>query len=157
MCVTGAAFTVSSMTTSTTDLTTVRERNEAVWREQAALLFAKRVDEAFAHWHEDARYEAVYPVDGLPAVVEGRDALAQMFAALVSAGERIQSLDYAFHQTADPAVAFVEERFVMDLAGGGRFDNRVSMRITFRDGLIAEMVEYADRRAVEELLRRLAP
>jgi ketosteroid isomerase-like protein len=29
------------------------------------------------------------------------------------------------------------------------------MRVTFRDGRIAEMLEYADRRAVEELLRRL--
>jgi hypothetical protein len=30
------------------------------------------------------------------------------------------------------------------------------MRVTFRDGLIAEMLEYADRRAMEELIRRLA-
>ncbi len=43
----------------------------------------------------------------------------------------------------------------MDLAGGGRFENRVVMRVTFRDGLIAEMLEYGDRRAMEDLLRRL--
>lgn len=53
------------------------------------------------------------------------------------------------------AVVFIEERFVIGLIGGGQFENRVNMRVSFRDGLIAEMLEYADRRAIEELLRRL--
>jgi ketosteroid isomerase-like protein len=148
---------ISATTATTADLAAARERNEATWRRQTELLFAKHVAEAFAHWHADARYEAAYPVDGLPAIVEGRDAIAQMFAALVSLGERIESLDFRFHQTDDPAVVFIEERFLMHLTGGGRFENRVNMRVTFRDGRIAEMLEYADRRAVEDLLRRLAP
>jgi ketosteroid isomerase-like protein len=79
-----------------------------------------------------------------------------MFAGLIGAGERIESHDFRFHQTDDPDVVFIEERIVMDLTGGGRFENRLIMRVTFRDGLIAEMREYADRRALEGLLRGLA-
>jgi ketosteroid isomerase-like protein len=148
-------MTTTTRTASSADLLAARERNEAVWERQTALLFEGRVEEAFTHWHSDARYEAVYPVAGLPAIVEGRAALTQMFAGLIAAGERIESQDFRFHQTDDPDVVFIEERFIMDLIGGGRFENRVIMRVTFRDGLIAEMLEYADRRALEDLLRRL--
>jgi ketosteroid isomerase-like protein len=144
-----------SVITPPAELAAARERNHAVWRQQTELLFAKRIEDAFSYWHSDARYEAAYPIEGLPAVVEGRDALIQMFAALLAAGERIESQGFRFHQTDDPDTVFVEERFVMDLIGGGDFENRVVMRVTFRDGLIAEMLEYADRRAMEDLLHRL--
>jgi hypothetical protein len=61
------------MITAPTELAAARERNHAVWTRETELLFAKRVDEAFTHWHSDARYEAAYPGDGLPPVVEGHD------------------------------------------------------------------------------------
>ena len=47
-----------------------------------------------------------------------------------------------FHQTDDPDVALVEERMVADLVGGGRYENFLAIRVTFRDGLIADMYEY---------------
>jgi ketosteroid isomerase-like protein len=43
----------------------------------------------------------------------------------------------------------------MDLVDGGRYDNRVIMRVTFRDGLIAEMLEYYGAHQFENLLYRL--
>jgi ketosteroid isomerase-like protein len=141
------------MTTVTT--TTARERNLAVWRRMSSLYYAKRVEESLAEWHEDARWEAVYPVAGLPSVVEGRAALTQMFAGMAAAAERIEVHDVRFHQTEDLDVAFVEERMVIDLAGGGRYENRIVMRVRFRDGLIAEMLEYSGPRETEELIRRL--
>ena len=42
-----------------------------------------------------------------------------------------------------------------ELHGGGTYENRLIMRVTFRDGLIAEIVEYYGERAHEDLLRRL--
>jgi ketosteroid isomerase-like protein len=122
----------------------------------SSLYYEKRVDEAMEHWHEDGRWEAAYPVPGLPAAVEGREALREMFAGLVALAERIEVHGQRFHQTGDPGVAFVEERMTIDLADGYRYDNRIVMRLTFRDGLIAEMVEYADPGETRALLEKLA-
>ena len=46
------------------------------------------------------------------------------------------------HQTDDPDVVFVEERMTADLHGGGRYENDLVIRVTFRDGLIHDMFEY---------------
>jgi ketosteroid isomerase-like protein len=138
-----------------TTTTTTRERNEAVWKQSSALLYDKRLDEFLAYWHEDARYEVAYPVEGFPPVVEGRAALGELFAGFTAAAERIQVDDVRFHQTDDPNVAFVEERMTADLVDGGSYENSLVIRVTFRDGLIAEMHEYYGQRAHEELLVRL--
>lgn len=50
--------------------------------------------------------------------------------------------DVRFHQTDDPAVAIIEERMVTELVPGVRHENRFILRVTFRDGLISEMLEY---------------
>jgi ketosteroid isomerase-like protein len=145
------------MTTTTPrlDPATARERNMAVWEESSALLFAKRVDEFAAFWHEDARYEVAYPIAGMPAALEGRAMLAEVMTGLVAAADRIQVHDIEFHQTDNPDVAFVEERWDVDMVGGGRYENRMVIRVTFRDGLIASVLEYYGERAHEEFLRRL--
>src|SRR5262245_50813783 len=138
-----------------TTATTPRERNEAIWSQSAAMLYEKRLDEFLAYWHEDASYEAAYPIDGMPVVLEGRAALGNLFAEFTAAAERIHVHDVRFHQTDDPDVAFVEERMTAELVGGGSYENDLVIRVTFRDGLIAEMYEYYGERAHEDLLRRL--
>jgi ketosteroid isomerase-like protein len=147
-------MTLTQTTPAGADLAAARERNETTWRRMSTLFFAKRVEEALAHWHRDARYVAAYPVGGLPAVIEGRPALTELFAGLAAVTERIEVLDFHFHQTDDPDVAIIEERFTADLVDGGRYDNPVVMRLTFRDGLIAEMLEYYGEAEYEALLRR---
>jgi ketosteroid isomerase-like protein len=145
-----------TMTTARqTDLASARERNEAIWKQSRTALYAKRLDEVLTYWHEDARYEVAYPIDGFPAVVEGRAALAEIFAGFIAAAERIEVHDVRFHQTDDPDIAIVEERMVADLIDGGRYENRLVIRVTFRDGLLAELLEYYGYREHEELLRRL--
>lgn len=143
------------MTVVDTPPITARERNEAIWRQSSALLYGKRIGEFLAYWHEDARYEVAYPVAGFPAVVEGRAALGELFAGFAAAATRIEVTDVRFHQTDDPDVAFVEERMVAELVGGGTYENRLVIRVTFRDGLLAEMHEYYGQHAHEQLLRRL--
>lgn len=147
--------TAAATPSSSLDLAAARERNEAVWRQSATLLYAGRIEEFLAFWHEDARYEVAYPIDGFPAVVEGRAALGQLFAGFAAAAASIRVEDVRFHQTDDPQVAFVEERMVAELVDGGHYENRLAIRVTFRDGLIAAMHEYYGQRAHEELLRRL--
>ncbi len=132
-----------------------RERNHEVWTRASALMFAGRIDEFAALWTDDARYEVAYPVPGFPPVVEGRVALARLFAGLTAVTTDIRTEEFRFHQTDDPDVAFVEERMRADLVGGGRYDNRLAMRVTFRDGRIARVFEYYGYREHEGMLRDL--
>ncbi|MCW3013784.1 MAG: hypothetical protein JWO02_876 [Solirubrobacterales bacterium] len=44
---------------------------------------------------------------------------------------------------------------VAELAGDGRYENRLVMRVTFREGRIAEMLEYYGERAHEALIARV--
>ena len=143
------------MPTQTTDPAAARKRNQAVWKQSSQALYAQRIDEFVAFWQEDGSYEVAYPIEGMPPRVEGREALAQVFQGFAAAAERIEVHDVSFHQTDDPDVAIVEERMVIDLADGGRYENRLVIRVTFRDGLIADMFEYYGDRAHEALLRRL--
>jgi ketosteroid isomerase-like protein len=132
---TGAAGT-------TADLATARARNEATWRAAAVALYAGDIEEFLAHWTAEPRYSVAYPVDGIPPTVEGRDQFRSLFGGFGAATTRIEVHDVRFHQTDDPDVAFVEERMVADLVGGGTYENLLAIRVTFRDGLIADMYEY---------------
>lgn len=125
-----------------TDLVAARSTNEATWRRAALALYAGDVEEFVRHWTHDARYEVAYPVDGLPSVVEGHDAFREVFGGLTAATEQIAVHGVRFHQTDDPRLAFVEERMVADLVGGGRYENTLVLRVTFRGELIQEIFEY---------------
>ncbi len=142
------------MSTTTADAP-ARERNHARWRTAAELLYAGRLEEFLDQWAEDGRYEVAYPVGEFPAAVQGREALRVLFAGFGAAATSIAVHDVRFHQTDDPDVAFVEERMVAELADGGRYENRLAIRVTFRDERIAEMFEYYGEAAHERLLRRL--
>ena len=52
-------------------------------------------------------------------------------------------------------VAFVEERMTAELHDGSGYENDLCMRVTFREGRIAEIYEYYGERAHEDMLRRL--
>jgi ketosteroid isomerase-like protein len=132
-----------------------RTRNEEAWRRSGELLYARRIDEFVQTWCPDGRYEAALPVPGLPAVISGRADLHAAFTGLVSAVQSIAVHDVRFTQTEDPDVCFVEERMHAVLADGGSYDNRLCIRVRFRDGLIAEMIEFYGQFAHADLLRRL--
>jgi ketosteroid isomerase-like protein len=140
---------------STTALAAARARNEKAWRTSSELLYAGDIDRFMTYWCEDATYEAALPVPGLPPVISGSAALRAAFAGLVGSARSIAVHDVLFHQTDDPDVAVVEERMVAELPDGGRYENRLAIRVTFRDGLIAEMLEYYGQFAHADLLRRL--
>ena len=145
------------MTTSTAtyDLSVARARNEATWRAAAVALYAGDIEEFLAHWTAEPRYSVAYPVVGIPPSVEGRDQFRALFGGFGAAATSIEVHDVRFHQTDDPDVAFVEERMVADLADGGRYENRLVIRATFRDGLIAELFEYYGEGAHAAMLGRL--
>jgi ketosteroid isomerase-like protein len=129
--------------------------NEAVWHGSATALYRGDLEAFLAHWQPDARYEVAYPIAGVPPVVAGRDALADLFGGLGSLAAWIRVDDVRFHATADPDVAFVEERMTAELHDGSRYENDLCLRVGFRDGRIASVFEYYGERAHEDLIARL--
>jgi ketosteroid isomerase-like protein len=138
-----------------TDLAAARARNEDVWRRSSTLLYAREIDAFIDHWCEDASYEAALPVAGLPAVITGHEALHAAFTGLVAAARSITVHDVRFHQTDDPDIAIIEEHMVAELSDGDRYENRLIIRVTFRDGRISHMLEYYGQLAHQDLLRKL--
>lgn len=140
---------------STDDLTVARRQNEQTWRDSSRLLYSGRIEEFLTFWQPDASYEVAYPIAGMPAVIEGHDALRAVFGGFGAAANSIDVQDVTFHQTDNPQVAIVQERMVAELNGGGRYENLLIIVVTFRDGLIARMFEYYGQHAHENLLRQL--
>src|SRR4051812_47570652 len=99
-------------------LDTARERNQALWNEWHARIAAGRLEDAFALWTDDGRYEVVYPIEGMPPVVEGRDALMAVFGGFAQAMTKWAREDVRFHQTLDPDVAIVEYTLRAELVDG---------------------------------------
>ncbi len=147
--------TIPSTIPGVTDLATARARNEATWRAAALALYAGDIEEFLTHWTAHPTYSVAYPVDGLPLAVAGREEFRALFGGFGSATTQIEVHDVRFHQSDDPDVAFVEERMVADLATGGRYENAMAIRVTFRDGLIADMHEYYGQVAHQELVHSL--
>ena len=139
----------------TSSSTAVRSTNETVWHAAGAALYAGDIDTFLTHWQPDGRYEVAYPVAGLPPVVEGHAQLRELFTGFATLAVSIAVDDVRFHATADPEVAFVEEHMTAELHDGGRYENDLCLRVTFRDGRVASIFEYYGERAHEELVRRV--
>lgn len=135
--------------------TIVPTANESIWHAAGAALYAGDIDAFLTHWVPDGRYEVAYPVAGLPPVVAGHAALRELFAGFATLAASIRVDDIRFHATTDPDVAFVEERMTAELHDGGRYENDLCLRVTFRDGRIASIFEYYGERAHEQLVHRV--
>jgi ketosteroid isomerase-like protein len=129
--------------------------NEAVWHASGAALYAGDIDAFVGHWVPDGRYEVAYPVAGLAPVVAGHTALRELFAGFTALAASIRVDDVRFHATADPDLAFVEEHMTAELHDGGRYENDLCLRVTFRDGRIASIFEYYGERAHAQLAHRV--
>ncbi len=135
------------------DLQGAERRNEGVWREHGRLFSAKRFEEWVELWDPEGRFVVMYPVEGTPATIEGRDALLANFGGLAGAVAEIRVSTTEFAQTTDPNVAYVEYAMHMDLPDGGAYDNRMAGRLAFRDGRLPEIREYYNYPNYERFLR----
>jgi ketosteroid isomerase-like protein len=138
-------------TTTADALAAARARNEATWRAAALAMYAGDLEGFLSHWTDTPRYEVAYPIDGLPALIEGRDQVLALYGAFTAAAEKIEVRDVTFHQTDDPDVAFIEETMVADLHGGHRYENRLAMRARFREGRLSGIFEYYGQVAHQQL------
>ncbi len=138
-----------------TDSIAAPPTNEAVWHASAAALYRGDLEAFLEYWQPDGRYEVAYPIAGVPAVVTGRDALAELFGGFGLLATSIGVENVRFHATTDPGVAFIEERMTAELRDGSRYENDLCLRVSFRDGRIAAIYEYYGERAHEGLIARL--
>jgi ketosteroid isomerase-like protein len=136
--------------------TTITPTNQDVWNASGAALYAGDLDAFLTHWQPDGRYEVAYPIAGVPPVVTGHAALRELFGGFGALAESICVDRVRFHATADPDVAFVEERMTAELRDGGRYENVLCLRVTFCEGRIASIFEYYGERAHEQLIMRFA-
>lgn len=137
------------------DLAAARIRNESTWRASALALYAGDVSGFLEHWVAEPRYAVAYPIEGVPAVIEGREAFLAMFGGFATAAASIEVHDVEFHQTVDPDLVIVQERMVAQLKDGSSYENRLVIRVRFQDGLIRDMLEYYGEVAHTALLHRL--
>ncbi len=142
-------------TPTSADLVRARARNESTFRASAIALYSGDIDGFLAHWSPEPRYTVAYPVDGFPAVVEGRDQFRMLFGSFTAAASRIEVDDVRIHQTDDPDVVIVEEHMSADLRDGGSYENDLVIRVTFQDGLIHDMLEYFGQVAHQQLADRV--
>lgn len=142
-------------TLSSADLDEARVRNESTWRASALALYAGDIPGFLDHWVAEPRYAVAYPIEGVPAVVEGRQAFLGLFGGFAAAAETIEVHDVEFHQTIDPDVAIVQERMVAVLKDGGTYENLLVIRVRFDGGRIRDMLEYYGEVAHANLLHRL--
>jgi ketosteroid isomerase-like protein len=129
--------------------------NELTWHAAGAALYAGDIDTFLDHWQPDGRYEVAYPIAPFPAAATGHRELAMLFGTFGAHASEIRVDSVRFHQTADPDVAFVEERMTAELRDGGSYENDLCLRVTFRDGRIAEIFEYYGERAHASLIERV--
>jgi ketosteroid isomerase-like protein len=146
-----ATRSMSAMTT-TEIIPTINERT---WFAQQRHLEAGDMDAWAELWAPDGRLRVVYPIAGVPPEVEGRETIKALMTSFAAAVDGISYREAAFHPTLDPDLAFAEHLLHVDLPGGGVYENRYAMRLTFRDGLLLELVEYYGERAHEDFLRAL--
>ena len=135
--------------------TAVRSANETVWHAAGAALYAGDVDTFLTTGSPTAATRSPTRSPACPPSSAATSSCAQLFAGFAALAAWIGVDDVRFHATADPDVAFVEEHMTAELHDGGRYENDLCMRVTFRDGLIASIFEYYGERAHEDLLRRL--
>jgi ketosteroid isomerase-like protein len=138
-----------------TALATARARNESVWRAASTALYSGDIEGFLTHWTDSPRYAVAYPIDGVPAVVEGRDQFRALFGGFAAAVRTVAVHDVQFHQTDDPEVAVVEERMVAELHNGLRYENLLVIRVKFADGALSDMFEYYGEIAHRAMLRSL--
>jgi ketosteroid isomerase-like protein len=148
---TDPATITSTSSDSAATIDAARTRNEETWRASALALYTGDLEAFLGYWTPDARYEVAYPVAGLPTSVEGRDQLGEMFGAFGAAARSIEVHDVQLHQTDNPDVIFVEERMVVELQNGQRYENRLAIRVTFKGSQIHRMFEYFGQAAHERL------
>ncbi len=125
------------MTTRTGDKQVITSYLEAV-----AALDVERVAPLF---HEDGRVVLPYAPDGIPPVLEGREAIDGFYSALPQMIGALNFDDYRIRATEEPGEYVAEYTSDATMRGTGEtYRNTYITTVRVRDGRISELTEYFD-------------
>jgi uncharacterized protein len=115
------------------------------WDRYARALMARDFERWGDLWAEDATFTVAYPLPGMPATMEGRDAIVSGIRSLAHRVMAITLSDVQVHETRTPGVFFVQYAQRVDLASDlPPYHNTICSKVIVRDGQIIELVEYYD-------------
>jgi ketosteroid isomerase-like protein len=128
-----------------------------VWERLVSHQFTRDIDGWIDCFAPDAVMEWPFRVKGVPARLEGRDAIR---AAVEPVWQRAKTTNrritgherVVFHQTTDPEIAIVEFDMVGDTALGP-FRQTMVYVLHVRDGRVLLLREFVDTAALNELFR----
>jgi uncharacterized protein len=102
----------------------------------------------------DAVIEMPFAGPGMPARIEGREAIRAYSRQMVASLLHIEAFEVVeFHQTQDPEVVVVEMRTTATLAGTGQSFTAASIQVfRIQAGQIAVFRDFANSRILEDII-----
>jgi ketosteroid isomerase-like protein len=107
-------------------------------------------------WHPSARLVVLYPADGFPAAIEGRDSIVAGFRDLIGIYESYQSQLTGLYPAADSDAVCVEYSVSASMTGGGEYTNDNIAVFRFDGDLIREYRDYFDPRRFQPVVDAMA-
>jgi ketosteroid isomerase-like protein len=132
------------------------EARTATVRRFYELLDRKDVDAWGELWHPSARLVVLYPAEGFPAAIEGREAIVAGFRDLIGIYESYESQLTGLYPAADSDAVCVEYSVRASMTGGGEYTNENIAVFRFDGELIREYRDYFDPRRFQAVVDALA-
>jgi uncharacterized protein (TIGR02246 family) len=107
----------------------------------------------------DGVFEAPFAPPGAPARLEGREAIREYSRRVMASPLRLEGFEVAeLYQTQDPEVVIVEMRTKGTVTTTGQSFAATSIQVLrIRDGQIVLFRDFADPRALEDVMREPRP
>lgn len=128
---------------------------EAWWDDYKTYVYAMDMEGWATLWHPESTVRTGYHMPGIPPIISGQEHIKQYMTQLVGNAQRTEYFDDQWHQTVTPNVAFVEHGVAVIKNDHEIYRNHVVKRMTFKDGLLYEMVAYYDTLAHMDYMKRI--
>ena len=132
------------------------EARTATVRRFFELLDRKDVETWGELWHPSARLVVLYPPEGFPAAIEGRDSIVAGFRDLIGIYESYRSRLRRLYPAADSDAVCVEYSVRARMTGGGEYTNDNLAVFRFDGELIREYRDYFDPRRFQLVVDAMA-
>jgi ketosteroid isomerase-like protein len=132
------------------------EAGAATVRRFYELLKTQDIDGWGELWHPSARLVVLYPAEGFPSVIEGKDSIVAGFRDLIGIYESYESELTRLYPAADSDAVCVEYSVRAQLVGGDEYTNENIAVFLFDDDLIREYRDYFDPRRFQMVVDALS-
>jgi uncharacterized protein len=132
------------------------EARTATVRRFYELLERKDVDAWGELWHPSAQLVVLYPPEGFPTAIEGRDSIVAGFRDLIGIYQSYESQLTNLYLAVDSDAVCVEYSVHARLTGGGEYTNDNLAVFRFDAELIREYRDYFDPRRFQVVVDAIA-